>query len=263
MDKVIGGIRTWARVQLSPHNRIKELQQQIHVVQTVHSSTQDARTESELLEQYDKAERDLEEYWRQRSRTQWNFEGDRNTAFFHTIATTQRRMNLISRIQKSDGNFTTNEAEIRRTFVLFYKALYCEGQEIDTSQTEAFFQNFRETDMKKIADDRHEELTRVPTEEEIKRILFQMGPDKAPGPDKALGPNGITAHFLQNNWILLGRELTKAVQIVFTTANPPPQWLKSHIILIPKCDEPLTPKDYRPITIGNIVYRQLMKLVAN
>lgn len=36
--------------------------------------------------------------------------------------------------------------------------------------------------------------------------------------------------------------------------------MDSNLVLIPKIDEPIEPKDFRPITIGNIMYRLLMKI---
>lgn len=49
---------------------------------------------------------------------------------------------------------------------------------------------------------------------------------------------------------------------VFATARVPDEWLPSYIVLIPKINEAEKPKYYRPITVGNITYRLLMKLVA-
>jgi Reverse transcriptase (RNA-dependent DNA polymerase) len=39
--------------------------------------------------------------------------------------------------------------------------------------------------------------------------------------------------------------------------------MKAHIVLIPKCPEPLTPKDYRPISIDNTLYMLFTKLLFN
>lgn len=51
--------------------------------------------------------------------------------------------------------------------------------------------------------------------------------------------------------------------MVFQTTRTPSEWLSSQIILIPKNDQPTTPRDYRPITVGNVVYRLLMKIIAS
>lgn len=81
-------MQDWARDQPTPQNRMQSLQNSLYHHQMQHPSMQDPRVEEWLLSEFHKAESDLEDYWRQRSRLQWHMEGDRNTQFFHTIATT-------------------------------------------------------------------------------------------------------------------------------------------------------------------------------
>ena len=66
----------------------------------------------------------------------------------------------------------------------------------------------------------------------------------------------------RSNWEIFKEELTASMNTIFLTGRVPSEWMKSHIILLPKIDEPKEPKDFRPLTIGNTVYRLLMKVVA-
>ncbi|KAJ3701906.1 hypothetical protein LUZ61_005611 [Rhynchospora tenuis] len=50
--------------------------------------------------------------------------------------------------------------------------------------------------------------------------------------------------------------------MIFQSEEVPDDWLKGHVTLIPKTVEPLTSAEYRPISVGNILYRLVMKLVA-
>jgi Reverse transcriptase (RNA-dependent DNA polymerase) len=43
----------------------------------------------------------------------------------------------------------------------------------------------------------------------------------------------------------------------------PADWAKSHIVLIPKCAEPQSPKEYRPLSIDNMLYKLYSKLLSN
>jgi len=48
-------------------------------------------------------------YWRQRAKTHWYRDGDRNTKFFHALATARRKVNRITSLDDEVGNKITNE----------------------------------------------------------------------------------------------------------------------------------------------------------
>lgn len=114
---------------------------------------------------------------------------------------------------------------------------------------DTYFEQFRENQQRQIPVVAHVGLDRISSMEEIKTTIFQMGPDKVPSPD------GITAHFLQTYWDIMATDVTKAMQIVFQTCHTPTDWMRSRIALIPKCTDLISPKDFRPITVGNLMYR--------
>lgn len=225
--------------------------------QTQHPSLQDPGIEAELFAKYYRAEGELEAYWKQRACLSWHFEGDRNTTFFHTIATNRKRANQILQIQDENGTIVADEALVRGVFIRYYKNLYSAPMVDIGAGADQYFQQFGTGSYQQVPTTAHGWLDRVPTREEIKETLFQMSPDKAPGPD------GITARFLQANWDTMAEDMTRAIRKVFESGKPPTDWMKSRIVLIPKIPDPLTPKDYRLITVGNISYRLLMKIIAN
>ena len=53
-----------------------------------------------------------ETHWRQLSRELWLREGDRNTSYFHRMATAHRRVNSLDRI-KINGVWLSKEQEVR------------------------------------------------------------------------------------------------------------------------------------------------------
>ncbi|KAJ4783220.1 RNA-directed DNA polymerase (reverse transcriptase)-related family protein [Rhynchospora pubera] len=121
----------------------------------------------------------------------------------------------------------------------------------------AFFQDLRETEGKSIPASGHTTLEALPDFQKVKRAVFQMGPDKSPGPD------GVTARFIQKYWNIIGPDLVQQIKQIFHTGWIPDDWLKCNIILIPKGDEPETPSQFRPISIGNVLYRLIMKILTN
>uniref|UniRef100_A0A4D5RYT2 Putative tick transposon n=1 Tax=Ixodes scapularis TaxID=6945 RepID=A0A4D5RYT2_IXOSC len=82
---------------------------------------------------------------------------------------------------------------------------------------------------------------------------------------KTPGPNGLSAEFYR----AFKREAAEALHEVLTEAYRknmlPPSSSKSHIVLIPKSDDPvklLSVSSYRPISLTNVDYKIYMKVLA-
>ena len=95
------------------------------------------------------------------------------------------------------------------------------------------------------------------TEEEIKASLWSL---KA---YKALGPDGLHADFFQRFWLVVGNSVMEEVKRVFTERKVPSYLNKTHIALIPKIQGLETLGNYRPISLCNIVYKIIMKIIVN
>ena len=65
-----------------------------------------------------------ERMWRQRSRTLYLKDGDRNTRFFHCRATQRRRHNLITRIKNQSNEWCTQPDQISAIFLDYYQELF-------------------------------------------------------------------------------------------------------------------------------------------
>ena len=109
----------------------------------------------------------------------------------------------------------------------------------------------------KITNDMKEILTMEYSVDEIKAALFQMGPTKAPGPD------GMNALFYQKFWNIVGDDVVVAVLDFLNSGNMDPAVNYTHIILIPKIKSPEKMSDYRPISLCNVIYKIISKVLAN
>lgn len=94
-------------------------------------------------------------------------------------------------------------------------------------------------------------------EKEIGNALFQIGPLKAPGPD------GFPGRFFQRNWPVLREDVIRAVQELLDTGVMPPGVNDTCIVLIPKVPYPETLRDFRPISLCNVIYMVVSKCLVN
>ena len=87
--------------------------------------------------------------------------------------------------------------------------------------------------------------------------MFQMGPTKAPR------PNGMNALFYQKFWHIVGNEVTNAVLDFLHSGNMEPDINYTHIVLIPKVKKPEKMADFRLISLCNVIYKIISKVLAN
>ena len=84
-----------------------------------------------------------------------------------------------------------------------------------------------------------------------------MAPNKSPGPD------GFTAGFYQYHWNTLGPSVTRAVLNFLNRGGASDGLNKTTIVLIPKVKNPQDIKQFRPISLCNVVYKLCSKVLAN
>lgn len=108
-----------------------------------------------------------------------------------------------------------------------------------------------------VTNDMNAELCKPFTEEEIGDALFQIVPLKAPGVD------GFPARFFQRNWDVLKQGVCRGVLEFFTSGTMPEGVNDAVIVLIPKKDFPEDLRDFRPISVCNVIYKVVSKCLVN
>jgi hypothetical protein len=188
--------------------------------------------------------------WLQRSRVSWLKEGDRNTIFFHRKAVWRARKNRINSLKDQDGVVQDTPSEMECMATSYFQSVYTRDPSI---QPTPVVNLFREV----ISDDINAELCKPFSIEEISDAMFQIGPLKAPGPD------GFLARFYQRNWGVLKSEIIQAVLQFFDSGHMPEGINGTSIVLIPKIDDPKELKDFRPISLCNVLYKIISKCLVN
>jgi hypothetical protein len=153
-------------------------------------------------------------------------------------------------IKDKSGQPCKTKVEIEEAFVLYFQELF-KGEtylEVDPC--------IQAVD-RKVTDSMNESLLAEVTMEEIARALQQMPPLKA------LGPDGFNTCFYQQNWGLIHKEVCEAIFHFFNTSMLDSGINFTHIALIPKVSNPGSVTEFRPISLCNVIYELLSKVLAN
>ena len=82
-------------------------------------------------------------------------------------------------------------------------------------------------------------------------------------PTKAPGPDGLPAHFFQKNWDLCREEVTGIVLRILNGEDSVEEINKNFIVIIPKVSKPTLLSQFRPISLCNMIYKIVSKVLAN
>ena len=177
-------------------------------------------------------------------------EGNRNSRFFRLSTIIRRRRNAIDAIKSDNGEWITNKADIKEFIVLKF-------QELFTEETTCFPPELDELIAPSISTQENDLLCLIPSAEEIKDTLFGMQNLKAPSPD------GLQVLFYKHYWSIVGNTVIKAVQKNFRSRHLLFEVNNSFIVLIPKNTAPSIVNHFRLISLCNIVYKVIVKILMS
>ena len=108
-----------------------------------------------------------------------------------------------------------------------------------------------------ISKEDNERLCAIPTPKDIRATLFMMQGLKAPSPDD------FPMAFYKTYWPIVGENLTQAVISFFICGSMPKEINNFLIVLIPKVTAPLTFNNYHLISLCNVVYKVISKILVS
>lgn len=95
------------------------------------------------------------------------------------------------------------------------------------------------------------------SEEEVRKMIFNMKGDKTPG------PNGFTISFFQNCWEIVKVDLLKVFEEFHELEEFYSHLTNTFIALIPKKSNATELKDFRPISLLSSVYKIIVKVLMS
>ncbi|XP_016192809.1 uncharacterized protein LOC107633722 [Arachis ipaensis] len=165
---------------------------------------------------------------------------DKNTRYFHNLASARRRNNRIDALV-INGRLIRNQARIKIAIREFYKELY--------RQEESPMVGFRDGLVERINDEDAMALEMLPTPEEVREAVWDCESSKAPGSD------GYNMNFIKKCWGDIGSEFTTAILDFFQSSRLPTDANVTWVALAPKFTGAKKIKDLRPISMVGVYIR--------
>jgi hypothetical protein len=100
-------------------------------------------------------------------------------------------------------------------------------------------------------------LCSIPTELEVIQALASLGSSKA------LGPEGITVFSYKKYWSIVKEDVLKFIWNFFKFNHLPRERNHTFLAIIPKVSGSHLAHQFRPISLCNIVYKIISKILAN
>ena len=188
--------------------------------------------------------------WQQRARALDLKSGDNNTRFFHNKASQRFRHNRIVGLLDESNSWCMDRSQVEDIVYGFYSSLF-------TSSRPAGAHAVLEVIQPLITEDMNNGLTKEFTRHEVDIALKEMAPLKAPGPD------GMPPLFFQSFWHLIGDDVSKVVLDCLNSCHIPEEFNFTYVTLIPKVKNPEKISEFRPISLCNVIYKLISKVLAN
>jgi hypothetical protein len=186
--------------------------------------------------------------WYQCSKSQFILEGDSNTRYFHSVTNGRHRKKRIHSLVQDEGTIEGLD-NLKAYITDYYKILFGAPDEgnfsMDESRTDYIPQVF-------YAENNF--LTAEYSKEEVRKVIFQMEHNKAPGRD------GFLAEFYQTFWETIKRDLLDLFSCLHAGQLKLFRLNFGEIILLPKVNEAERIEQYRPIYLLNVSFKIFMKL---
>jgi hypothetical protein len=157
---------------------------------------------------------------------------------------------MIKGLLDNSGTWCEEETRMGEIVVQYFEEMFLTSPGLKVEDTMSCMPRVVTTNM-----NRH--LLSPFTALEVQQAVFQMHPSKAPGPD------GMSSFFFQKYWFIIGQDVVLAVLSVVNSGYMLCKLNHSHVVLIPKKKNPQRVLDYRPISLSNVVYKILSKVLAN
>eukprot|EP00253_Pinus_taeda_P010079 PITA_10079 len=169
------------------------------------------------------------------------------------LALEHRSANRIFELKNNAGEILKNHNDISALLSDHFNSI---AQEPPINREEAI-KELTAAIPKSITSDQNWALCREISMEEVEEAIRSMPNDKAPGPD------GFTINFYKACWNTIKQEVWEVVEDSRHSGTILKSINSTFLALIPKVEEAKTPDKFRPISLCNVIYKIISKVIAN
>jgi hypothetical protein len=178
-------LHSWSREVIGDlQKRIKQLKADLETCRRDGITAATLNKEQVLRYRLEKMEDQWETHWKQSAHVEWLQNGDRNTTFFHKVASERKKHNTIKKLRREDGVMVEGEEGLQTLVTNYFSGLFTPMAGTNPAPV---LQNIQPRGTNQM----NEHLMASYTQDEIKEALDSIGDLKAPGAD------GMPAIFLQ------------------------------------------------------------------
>ena len=227
-------------------NQLKQIQEKIQ-------SVEDVLIEKILRDNLENLLHREQVIWAQKAKKDWDLKGDRNTRFFQIVIRNRRKRNQIVQLKNDDNSWVLEPKQIEDCITHFFHNLYSRPQSLDPD----ILPQLSNVHIPTITTFQAAQLEQPVLEVEIFQAFHQMGPLKTSGPD------GIPAAFYQKYWNTVHTDITNMVKAFFHSGFILKSLNHTFITLSPKIPTPKKISQFRPISLYNVTYKIISKILIN
>lgn len=163
---------------------------------------------------------------------------------------TRRRKLRICMLCDDNGIWINNPNDLKSIVVNYFRNLFSHEDVL----TLEHYNNIAKV---KISEEENHHLKQPVSDKEIWDTVKNIGAFKAPGPD------GVQGIFYHKFWDIVGPSVCMFVKNCFANKEIPIEANETLITLIPKIDNSENIKQFRPVSLCNVSYKIITKIIVN
>ncbi|XP_028109540.1 uncharacterized protein LOC114308198 [Camellia sinensis] len=206
--------------------------------------------EKELVKDYNTILYQEELLWFQKSEANWITQVERNTRFFHISTIARRRRMRVTTLKNMERGWISNPDDLCSHVLNYFCDLFKYDATVHTSFSPINLQP-------KFSNKDNIALSKHITNQDVWEAIKSIKAFKAPG------SNGIQSIFYHTHWDIVGPLVCKFIQTCFVNQYIPENFKDTLITLIPKVNNPESINHFRPISLCNVLYKTLTKVLVS